>query len=72
MDSRRTKSERETKDHLEKNCCEGEKQRRVEELECSQSSGAGTEGVGLRMCRPYAPTGVERHDDDDDDDDDVW
>ena len=34
------KSERETKDHLEKNCREGEKQDRVEELECSQGSGA--------------------------------
>ena len=40
VDSRRTKSERETKDHLEKNCWEGEKQGRVEELECSQGSGA--------------------------------
>ena len=41
VDSRRTKSERETKDHLEKNCREREKQGRVEELECSQGSGEG-------------------------------
>ena len=40
VDSRGTKSERETKDHLEKNCWENEKQGRVEELECSQGSGA--------------------------------
>ena len=40
VDSRRTKGERETKDYLEKDCSEGEKQGRVEELECSQASGA--------------------------------
>ena len=62
-DSRRTKSERETKDHLEKNCCERERQRRVEDLECSQGSGTG-QSVGLRMCRPYAPTGAGNLDDD--------
>ena len=41
MDSRGTKSERETKDHLEKNFWERKKQGRVDELECSQGSGAG-------------------------------
>ena len=43
VDSRRTKSERETKDHLEKNRSvrEREKQGRVEALERSQGSSAG-------------------------------
>ena len=41
VDSRKTKTERETKDHFEKNCSEREKQGRVEELECSQARGAG-------------------------------
>ena len=31
----------------------------MEELECSQGSGAG---VGLSMSRPYAPTGAGRLD----------
>lgn len=41
VDYRRTKGERETKDHLKKDCGEGAKQGRVEALECSQ--GGGTE-----------------------------
>ena len=41
VDSRRTKSERETKDHLEKNCREREKQARMDELECCQGNDAG-------------------------------
>ena len=41
MDHGRTKGERETKDHLKKDCGEGPRQGRVEELECSQ--GGGTE-----------------------------
>ena len=41
VDTARTKDKRETKDHLEKDCREGWKQDRVEELEYSQ--GEGTE-----------------------------
>ena len=49
MDSRRTKGERKTKDHLEKDCGEGAKQGGVEELEYSQ--GGGTEQrVLVREC----------------------
>ena len=47
----------------------GERERETRQggkLECSQGSGAGTESVGLRRCRPHTPTGAGRPDDDDD------
>ena len=47
MDTRRTKGERETKDHLEEDCGEGQKQGRVEEFECSQVGSTG-QGVLVR------------------------
>ena len=54
MDAGESKGERETKDHLGKDCREGERQSRVEEMECGQGSGAkqrvlGKERDGL-MC----------------------
>ena len=49
MDSRRTKGERETKDYLEKDCREEEKQGSVEELECSQG-GCTEQRVLVREC----------------------
>ena len=39
IDAGGSKGERETKDHLEKDCREGESQSRVKELECGQGSG---------------------------------
>ena len=39
MDPGGSKGERETKAHLEKDCREGERKSRVEELECGQASG---------------------------------
>ena len=54
MDAGGSKGERDTEDHLEKDCREGERPSRVEELECGQGSGArqrvlGKERDGL-MC----------------------
>ena len=49
VDTRRAKGKRETKDHLEKDCWEREKQGRVEELECSQSSST-EQWVSVREC----------------------
>ena len=49
MDTKRSKSEREAKDNLEKDSGEGKKQGRVEELGSSQSGGT-EEGVLVRKC----------------------
>ena len=46
MDAGGSKGEREAKDHLEKDCREGERQSRVEELECGQGSGARQRVLG--------------------------
>ena len=48
MDAGGSKGERETKDHLEKDGQEGERQSGVEELECGQGSGAKKESIGQR------------------------
>ena len=54
MDTRRTKGKRETKDHLEKDSGEGEKQGKVE--------GHRGQSVVQRTRQPYAPTGAHRLD----------
>ena len=46
MDAGGSKGERETKDHLEKDGREGERQSGVEELECGQGSGAKQRALG--------------------------
>ena len=48
MDAGESKGERETKDHLEKDCREGERQSRVEELECGEGSGAKQRVLGKK------------------------
>ena len=44
------KGEMETKDHLDKDCGEGEKQGRVEELKCSQGGGRVLVRSNLYWC----------------------
>ena len=65
VDTRRLKGERETKDHLKKDCLKRERQGGVEELECGQGGGT-PQRVGRRMWRPYAPTGATGDDDEND------
>ena len=48
MDAGGSKGERETKDHLEKDGRAGERQSRVEELECGQGSGAKQRVLGKK------------------------
>ena len=48
VDTRRLKGERETKDHLKKDCLKRERQGGVEELECGQGGGT-PQRVGRRM-----------------------
>ena len=64
-DTRWLKGERETKDHLKKDCLKRERQGGVEELECGQGGGT-PQRVGRRMWRPYAPTGATGDDDEND------
>lgn len=46
VDSRRSKGERETKDHLERDFCKRERQGRVEELRCGQGGNRQQGGLG--------------------------
>ena len=66
-DIRRAECDMKTKTYLEKDCWERTKKSVLEELGNSQSSCMRQKNVGQTAWRPYAPTGMTRHDDDDDD-----
>ena len=64
MDTRRSKGERETKDHLEKDYGKREKHGWVEELECDKAATWNRECWADNVTALYAPTGAVSYDDD--------